>query len=76
MVVGYGVAVPKGHIAVYSTDTEEQARKLITASCPLSLDGEYYAEELAHDQTLENLAAFSDRLHEFAQRINLFDEGS
>lgn len=49
---------------VFSVDTEEEAERLIVAACPLSDGGHYYAEELAKDQTLENLAAFSDRLAE------------
>ncbi len=36
---------------------------MVTA-CPTNLDGEFIAPELAHEQTLENLEAFGDRLHE------------
>ena len=47
---------------MFTVDTEEQARALLTLACPLNLEGEYFAEELAHEQTLENLGAFKDRL--------------
>lgn len=51
-----------GALLVFSVDTEEQARSLITFTCPTNYEGEYYAPELAEEQTLENLYAFSDRL--------------
>lgn len=63
MVVGYGVAVPEGHLPVFSVDTLDEARKLIVMACPTNQYGEYYARELAQEQTLDNLQAFSDRLH-------------
>lgn len=66
----YGVSVPEGSIAVYSVDTADEAESLIVAACPLSYNGEYYAPELATEQTLDNLAAFSDRLHETWLRLN------
>lgn len=47
---------------MFSTDTEEQAKSLIVLTCPMGADGHYYARELAEEQTLENLQAFSDRL--------------
>jgi len=31
-------------------------------TCPMNYDGQHYARELAAEQTLENLYAFSDRL--------------
>lgn len=36
---------------------------LIATACPMDLDGNYYAPELADDQTLETLYTFGDRLH-------------
>jgi hypothetical protein len=47
---------------VYSTDTEEQAKRLIVATCVMGQDGKYYARELLQEQTLENLGRFSDKL--------------
>lgn len=38
---------------------------LLVMSCPTNLDGEFVAPELAEEQTLENLYAFSDRLHRY-----------
>lgn len=54
---------------MYSVDTEKQARTLIAAACPLSLSGKYVAPELVEEQTFENLADFSDRLHEAALKF-------
>jgi len=47
---------------VFSVTTEEEARRLITLTCPTNINGEHVAPELAREQTLENLYAFSDRL--------------
>jgi hypothetical protein len=60
--VGYGTVVPNGSLPVFSVSTEKEAKMLIAMTCPLSMDGDHYARELAEDQTLENLVAFSDRL--------------
>lgn len=60
--MGYGVSVPRGSLPVFSVDTEEEARRLLVAACPTNLKGEFVAAELVHEQTLENLEAFSDRL--------------
>ena len=35
----------------------------------MSLGGEYFAPELAEEQTLENLEAFSDRLEDLYNRF-------
>lgn len=66
----YGRAVEEGCLPVFSTDTEEDARRLLVAACSTNLDGEFVARELAEEQTLENLRAFSDRLAETWKRIN------
>lgn len=47
---------------MFSVDTEEQAQQLIILTCPRDDRGIHYARELAHEQTLENLQAFSDKL--------------
>ena len=62
VIVGYGFLVPEGAMPVFSVDTEEEAKALIVAACPLNYDGEYFSRELAQEQTLENLQAFSDKL--------------
>ena len=61
--VGYGSRIPKGKLPVYSVGTEQEAKRLITLTCPMSDKGEHIAPELAREQTLDNLQAFSDRLH-------------
>ena len=62
MVVGYGVTVPASSLPVYSVDTEEEARNLITLACQTNYAGQYIARELVAEQTLENLVAFGERL--------------
>ena len=47
---------------MFSVNTEEEAKRLIVLTCPMNVDGQYYARELAEEQTLENLQAFSDKL--------------
>lgn len=63
-----GRSVPRGFLPVFSVDTKEEAENLITLACKRNMRGELVAPELAEDQTLENLQAFSDRLdkaHDF-----------
>jgi len=62
VIVGCGVTIPKGSLPVFSCDTIAEAESLITLTCSTNLNGEYIAPELAREQTLENLSAFSDRL--------------
>lgn len=47
---------------MFSTDTEDEARMLIVMTCPMGDDGNYYSRELAQEQSLGNLQAFSDKL--------------
>jgi hypothetical protein len=47
---------------VYAVADEEEAKALIVLCCGTNLRGEYVADELVHEQTLENLERFSDRL--------------
>ena len=63
------MTVPEWALPVFSVDTEEQAKALVVASCELSMQGRYIARELAREQTLENLGAFSDRLAAVWDRI-------
>ena len=62
MVVGYGVAVPNGHLPVFSVDTEKEAEQLLTLACETNLAGDYIARELALHQSLKGLSKFSTRL--------------
>ena len=71
VIVGYGFLVPEGAMPVFSVDTEEEAKALIVAACPLNYDGEYFSRELAQEQTLENLQAFSDKLAYCWPRVSL-----
>jgi len=52
-------------------DTEEQARKLLVASCATNSNGDFIARELVKEQTLDNLYKFHERLQEVATRIKL-----
>lgn len=71
MVVGHGPrgSRPAGRLPVFTTNTKEEAELLITLACTMSYDGEYIAPELAEEQTLENLEAFSDRLEDLYNRF-------
>lgn len=61
--VGFGRGpVPDGALPVFSVDSEDEAERLLAAACPRDHEGNLYARELAVDQTLENLEAFSQRL--------------
>ena len=62
MIVGYGVTVPSGSLPVFSVDTEEEAKALVALACETDAAGYHFARELADEQSLENLQAFSDRL--------------
>jgi hypothetical protein len=62
VIVGFGAKPPRGHLPVYSVADEREARRLLVATCPTNVNGEFVAAELAEEQTLDNLAAFSDRL--------------
>lgn len=63
--MGFGPKLPDGYLPVFSVDTEEEAQALIVLACPRDGDGHHYARELAQEQTLENLQAFSDRLAKY-----------
>lgn len=53
---------PEGRLPVFGVQTEEEAEMLIVMACPTDIAGNKFARELAEEQTLENLVAFSDRL--------------
>ena len=56
---------------VYSTKTEEDARRLLVAACSTNFKGEFIARELVDEQSVERLLAFSDRLHDLAQHLGI-----
>lgn len=64
MIVRYGRTVEDGFLPVYSVDTEIQAQALLTFACPINYDKEFVATELSKEQTIDNLTAFGERLHE------------
>jgi hypothetical protein len=47
---------------VYAVADEKEAQDLLVLTCGTNIRGEYVADELVHEQTLENLERFSDRL--------------
>ena len=47
---------------MFTVNNEDEAKRLLTLACPTNLRGEHIAVELANEQTMENLGAFSDRL--------------
>ena len=64
MIVGHGPkgSRPAGSLPVFTTDTKEEAEALLVLACSTNMKGEHIARELVHEQTIENLQAFSDRL--------------
>jgi hypothetical protein len=62
VIVKFGRSVPKGFLPVFSVDTEAEAEQLLVLTCPRNLNMEFVAPELVHEQTLDNLHAFSERL--------------
>lgn len=66
----YGRTLEDGFLPVFSVNTEEEAKRLLVLACPINLEGEYVAAELVHEQTFENLQAFSDRLASIWQMLN------
>jgi hypothetical protein len=60
--VRFGPKCPDGFLPVFSTDTEEEAKRLLVLCCDTNLDGEFVARELVMKRDLDSLEAFSDRL--------------
>ena len=58
----FGPECPSGFLPVYSVDTEDEAKRLLTLACPTNNAGEFVAPELATEQTLDNRFAFGERL--------------
>lgn len=54
--------------------TEEQAKRLLTLCCPTNLNGEFLANELMEEQTLNNLECFGTRLREADRENGISDE--
>lgn len=53
---------------MFGVATEKEAEMLVIMACPKDTEGKHYARELAAEQTLENLVAFSDKLQEYWDR--------
>lgn len=64
----YGRAVEEGFLPVYSVDTAREARELLTFVCPTVRSGpnkgEFFAPELAEEQTIDRLLAFGRKLQQ------------
>ena len=65
----FGPKCPKGFLPVYSVDTEEEAKQLLVLACERNIDGEFIARELAHEQSIDKLLAFGDRLASVHERM-------
>ena len=55
---------------MFRVPTEADAQRLLVAACETNVHGEFVARELAEQQTLANLDAFSERLEERWKLIN------
>ena len=62
-------ALPEGFLPVFSVDTEEEAKELLIATCSRGVDGRYYSDELAREQSLAVLDQFSDKLARVYPRV-------
>ena len=69
MIVSFGRSCPHGSLPVFSVADEKEAQDLIVLACPTNAAGQYVAEELAQEQTLENLAAFGERLEKLHDEV-------
>jgi len=54
---------------VFSVGSEAEAKRLLTLTCATNYKGEFIARELAHEQSVVNLEAFSDRLEKAHKEI-------
>lgn len=69
----FGRKCPKGFLPVFSVDTEEEAERLLVMSCSRDMDGSFYSNELAAEQSLERLRAFGKKLATNYDRMKAFD---
>lgn len=60
----FGPKCDPGFLPVYSVGSEKEAKSLLIFACGTNLQNEFVARELLNEQTLENLEAFSVRLHQ------------
>lgn len=76
MEVRIGQVCPKGFLPVYSTDTEEEARRLVVLTCERH-DGGYYPRELfdadgfpkTGEARIQGFIDFGKRLADYHQRL-------
>jgi hypothetical protein len=50
-------------LPVYSVGSDEEARRLVAMACKMNHAGQYFAPELADDQSLGSLENFARRLN-------------
>lgn len=55
-------ACPKGFLPIFSVRTEAEAKLLLAMTCSLGPDRNYYSNEMARDQSLEQFALFGQKL--------------
>lgn len=67
--MGFGRSLPRGHLPVFSVADETEAHELIVLACPTNYRGEYFAPELAREQTVKNLFAFGARLKKLHDEV-------
>jgi len=60
-------------LPVFSVGDEEEAHRLLVASCPTNADGAFIDPFTAKEQTLENLERFSELLEE--RHVRLVEAG-
>jgi hypothetical protein len=66
VIVGHGPkgSRPAGRLPVFTVNNAREAQFLLTLACPTNDRGEFYAPELAEEQTLQHLDDFAARLEQ------------
>lgn len=49
-------------LPVFSVGDAEEAKSLLVLACSTNYKGEYVAKELVHEQSIDNLESFGERL--------------
>jgi hypothetical protein len=55
-------ACPEGFLPIFSVNSEDEAQRLLVATCSRGLDGNYYANEMAREQSLAQFVVFGQKL--------------
>ena len=65
----YGTDCPRGMLPVFSVADKREAMDLLTMACPINLENDFVAPELAKNQSIEALMSFGKRLKELHDKF-------